>query len=939
MVPTWEFAVSSADELNARVSAALTKVLSGWDLLDLLAVDEAGAPTLAWLDVAEPTDRPADAPKGDVVRLEDFGDNLTHLAAAGRLGRLDHRDRIVERVLSALATPGLSSVLLVGPPDVGKSALIGEVAARIQAGDVPPALRGRTIWRISANELMAGARYMGMWQERARMLLERARAYRPIFAMGDPIGIVDAGRWSESTNNLSRVLRPAMEAGEITLICECTPEGLEAVAKKEPSFVAAFHRVDLHQPPSEEAARIVVAAGQRFESSHGVEVDESAVAAAMELTSRFEPYRALPGKAVRLLSEVVHWATARQDRTPLDREDVIAAFSERTGLPRAVLSDEVALDLVESGAFLERRVLGQPDAIAAMIDLLAVIKAGLHDPTKPLGSYFFVGPTGVGKTELAKATAEMLFGNRDRMIRFDMGEYRGGDAVAKLIGSGWREGNEGDLTRRVREQPFSVVLLDEIEKAHSDVFDALLSLLGEGHITDASGLTADFRNTVVIMTSNLGANLSENKSIGFSTAAPGSLDARKRHFTERAERFFRPEFFNRIDRIVVFSPLEKEVIRRIARREIGRLVLREGITRRQLLVEIDDAVVDRCVELGFHPSYGARPLQREIERTISQPLARIVVAQDLKPGDLVRFRVKEDVVTAEFSRPVETEAPDHRDRPSALRAKATIANARQDILALVARLDRAVEDPPFLAFREDADLLLEATHEPGFWDEPEQARNTLARYYELNRCTDGLELLTRRAHGLAQLIEHMLADNDRARLPEVRGALDEIEDAADLLKLEITGAAAGSLESVAFVHVHGIGPGTASWAAELLEMYEHWANRTGRKVDRLQGPSGLRVEGLSTFRLLAGERGLHRRVTDHGHSLLARVAVLHDGEVEDESNTGEIVRQYHEGTRQFVKDPRTGARTTNVRAVLDEGKLDVFLLEAIRAAGLNRARP
>jgi len=499
----------------------------------------------------------------------------------------------------------MSSVLLVGPADVGKSALVGELAARIQAGDVPPALQGRTMWRISANELIAGAKYTGMWQERARMLLERARSDRAIFAMGDPVGIVDAGRWSESSNNLSRVLRPAMDSGEVTLICECTPEALETVAAKEPSFVTAFHRVDLREPPLEEAARILAAAARRFESSHGVEVDEPAVAAAIELTSRFEPYRALPGKAVRLLGEVVHRASAAEEQAPLDREDVIAAFSERTGLPRSILSDEVQLDLGDTAGFLERRVLGQPEAVAAMVDLLAVIKAGVHDPAKPFGSFFFVGPTGVGKTELAKATAELLFGSRARMVRFDMGEYRSGDAVAKLIGSGWQQSAEGELTRRVREQPFSVVLLDEIEKAHSDVFDALLSLLGEGRVTDASGHTADFRNTVVIMTSNLGADKSENQSIGFSPVAPGSLDARRRHFVDRAEQFFRPEFFNRIDRIVVFSPLEKEVIRRIARREIGRLVLREGITRWHLLVEIDDAVVERCSELGFHPKYGA----------------------------------------------------------------------------------------------------------------------------------------------------------------------------------------------------------------------------------------------------------------------------------------------------------------------------------------------
>jgi ATP-dependent Clp protease ATP-binding subunit ClpC len=728
-----------------------------------------------------------------------------------------------------------------------------------------------------------------------------------------------------------------METGELTVMCECTPEALEVVAKKEPSFVGAFHRVDLLEPAPEEAARIVAAAARRFESSHGVEIDESATAAAIELTSRFEPYRASPGKAVRLLSEVLHRAASREERTPLEREDVIAAFSERTGLPRSILSDEVSLDLTDAEAFLERRVLGQSEAVTAMVDLLAVIKAGLQDTTKPLGGFFFVGPTGVGKTELAKATAEMLFGNRDRMIRFDMGEYGSGDAVAKLIGSGWREGSEGELTRRVREQPFSVVLLDEIEKSHPDVFDTLLSLLGEGHVTDASGRTADFRNSVVIMTSNLGADKSEDQSIGFSPVAPGSADARRQHFVERAERFFRPEFFNRIDRIVVFNPLEKEVIRRIARREIGRLVLREGITRRKLLVEIDEPVVDHCAELGFHPKYGARPLQREIERAISRPLARIVVTKGVKTGDLVRFRLQEGTVVAELSRPAPVEEPDRAKAASPKRAGATLEHALQEVLALVERLESESTDGSFVAVSEEADRLLAATHEPGFWDEPNQARDVLARYYDLNGCTERLKSTTRRAHGLAQLVKYMVADSDRSRLPEVRGALEEIEDAADMLRLEVAGAAAGSTDSVAFLFVHGIGTRTEGWAEQLVKMYEHWANRTGRQVARPQGRLGVRIEGLSTYQLLATERGLHRRIMDHGSSLLARVVVLHDErQVEDLGDTAEVVRQYYEGRRQFVKDPRTGARTTNVSAVLEEGKLDIFLLEASRAAALGR---
>jgi hypothetical protein len=773
-----------------------------------------------------------------------------------------------------------------------------------------------------------------MWQDRARTLLSRARTERLIIAMGDPVGIVDAGRWSESSNNLSRALRPAMESGELTLICECDPASLDVVAKKEPSFIEAFHRINLHEPRDDEATRIVAAAARRFESTHGIALEESATTAAIQLTSRFEPYKGLPGKAVRLLAETVHLGMADDDPGPLDREDVVAAFSQRTGLPRNVLSDELTLDLAEATDFLERRVLGQPDAVTTMVDLLAVVKAGLHDPTKPLGSYFFVGPTGVGKTELAKATAELLFGGSDRLIRFDMGEYQSGDAVAKLIGSGWQDANEGELTRRVREQPFSIVLLDEIEKAHSDVFDSLLAVLGEGRLTDASGRTADFRNTLVIMTSNLGAADADTQSIGFAPSGTDSLNRRRQHFLDAAERFFRPEFFNRIDRVVVFGPLEKEIILRIARREIGNLVMREGITRRQLLVEIDDGVVDHCAERGFHPKYGARPLQREIERAVAQPLARIVVSQGPGSGDLIRFRIADGEVIAELVHPaVAPELTPRRDT-ARLRSEATIARALSEVSALQERLEQDGRDPSLLAVQEESGRLLAVTHEPSFWDDPVRAREILARYYDLANCIERLTTLTKRVDGLVGLVQTMKAENDTSRLPEVRDAVDEIEDTADLLRLELHGAAAGSAETDAIVHIKGIGPDTDGWALELLRMYENWAARTGREVSGQHHPNSLLIQGVASYQLLLGDTGLHRRILDHGPSLLARVTVRQpandDRDIDPDTDSAEIVRQYHEGRRQYVKDPRTGVRSTNVRAVLDDGKIDAFLLARAR---------
>ena len=564
------------------------------------------------------------------------GLNLSDQAARGRLGRADRREALVEQLITTLAADRLSSAILVGQADVGKTALLHELVERIRAGNVPATLRGREVWFVTANNLIAGMKYTGEWQGRTQKLIAQVRKGRQILYMADPNEILDAGRWSGSDNNMGRFLRPYMESGELTIICECAPEGFDAGLRVEPSFMNAFRRIDVPATDEADTLAIVHATARRLEAARNVSIDPAATTAALNLTRRFMPYRAFPGKAVRFLEQLVRDALPGQDRSPslrtLSRNDAIASFVRATGLPAFILSDELAMQVPEVRGYFEERLLGQPDAVDALVDLITVIKASLNDPQKPLGSFFFVGPTGVGKTELAKVLAEFLFGGRERMIRFDMSEYAAADALPRLIGTAWKTDSEGELTRRVREQPFCVVLFDELEKAHREVFDALLGVLGEGRLTDASGRSADFRNAIIIMTSNLGAGRREMQAIGFGGSRGGSRSAAtasderlRAHFTKQAEQFFRPEFFNRIDRIVAFRPLTLDAMRLITRRELGKLLMREGIVRRNLLVEIDDAVIEQLLAQGFHPLYGARPLQREIERMVILPLARLLV--------------------------------------------------------------------------------------------------------------------------------------------------------------------------------------------------------------------------------------------------------------------------------------------------------------------------
>jgi ATP-dependent Clp protease ATP-binding subunit ClpA len=866
--------------------------------------------------------------------LEDVADDLCLRAATGGLGRLDRRDGLIERVLAALCSPGGKSVMLVGPPDVGKTALVHELATRLAAGNVPAPLRGQSLWRISANDLIAGARYTGMWQDRARALVQGGRG-GTIFAMGDPIGIIDAGRWSESSNNLSRHLRPYAESGELALICECSPEALAAAQKTEPSFVAAFHRVDVPEPPVEEAREILAAAAARLSDDQSVLIDSDAVAAAIELTIRFEPYRSLPGKAVRLLEETVQHAVMRREQAArIAGPDVIESFALRSGLPRIVLSDELPLAVRDVHEFFESRVLGQEEAVSAVVDLVAVAKANLSAPEKPLGSFFFVGPTGVGKTELSKALAEYLFGSRSRIIRFDMAEFGSYDAVQRLIGTAWNSDGEGELTRRVREEPFCVVLLDEIEKAHGDAHDALLAVLGEGRLTDANGRTADFRNAIVIMTSNLGASRSQTAPLGFQGAdAIAEADRLRRHFVEQAERFFRPEFVNRIDRVVVFRPLGEETVRTIARRELGKLLLREGIAGRRLLVEVDHDVIDTLAAAGFDPAYGARPLQRAIERSVIEPLSRLIAERVPEPGDLIRLSVQDGRVSVQLEKVARPEP--HRAERELEAEPAHLGRLEKQVEQLVEAVSSESETPAARALTEERSELVVATHEPAFWDDPTDAREVLERLYQLERVLDRLDRLLHRTTGLLELARHLRSTRDRTRAHELRHAIAEVGDELRVARLEIEAAHAGPDRGGAVVRVVGIGTDAERWASSLFAMYVAWAERTGREVAGLPSQGTIRIEGLSSFALLRGEQGLHRLDRSEG-SQLARVIVSPldqdgGGGAADEDAVNEVIRVYSQGRRSFVRDTRTGVRVGNLVAVVERGDLDAFLRAELAA--------
>jgi ATP-dependent Clp protease ATP-binding subunit ClpA len=916
-----------AERLAERLAPRVGKRLRSWTAASVLNADE---PENSRLEVVEVEleegrsrdDFDDDGGGGDGV-LEELGVDLTLREG----GRFDVREELVQRVLETLAASDRSSVLLVGPRDVGKTALVHELARRIAAGSAPSPLQGRRVWRVSANELIAGALYTGQWQERVQRLIEQARRTRAVVAMGDPVGIIDAGRWSRSDNNVSRYLRPFIEDGEITIVCECTVEQLEAARKQEPSFVDAFHRVDVLEPTRDEARAIAAAAAARLGQTASLAVEPEAIDAAVDLTGRLEPYRSFPGKAVRLLEDAIRERADGAER--LDRAALTAAFSRRSGMPLELLSDAVPLRVADVRAHFESRVLGQSEAMTVLVDLIAVLKAGLNDPQKPLASFFFVGPTGIGKTESAKVLAEFMFGSRERLVRFDMGEYASADAVQRLIGTAWGS-DEGELTRRVRQQPFCVVLLDEIEKAHSSVFDALLAAIGEGRLSDAAGRVADFRNAIVIMTSNLGATRIRSSPLGFG--ADGESETVGQRYVEEAEKFFRPEFFNRIDRVVVFHSLGVQTVRQIARRELDRLLVREGIVRRQLLVELDDAVIDTVASSGFNPRYGARPLQRAIERLVIQPLARLLIERRPQDGTFVRVHMVDGRIAVDIERVKEDKPRSTRRERRAPAEDATFTKSEHAAASFAEQL--AADQASALAdeLRATVSDLIDTTHEPAFWDAAADARATLQRIYRLEQLLDRFDGLRERAAGLTELARRVRESHNRARLAEIAGALNEMDDQLIILRLELAAAAAGGEGNVAVVRVLPIGR-AATWANQLLAMYVAWADRTAR--DATQGDddgASVTISGPATLDLLAGETGLHRHIRRDGSEELARVIIeapeaTLGGESDD---AGTVVRVYEEGKRRVVRDPRTDIRESHVIDVLTKGRIDAFLIAALR---------
>ncbi len=633
--------------------------------------------------------------------LDQFGRNLTKLAEEGKLDPVIGRETEIERIMQILSRRTKNNPVLLGEPGVGKTAVVEGLAARINKGEVPELLKNKQIYTLDLAALVAGSKYRGEFEERLKKVMKEITQRGDIILFIDELhNLVGAGA-AEGAIDAASILKPALARGELQTIGATTLDEYRKYLERDSALERRFAQIKVDQPSVEDTVKILEGLRERYEQHHRVQITDDALGAAAELADRYISDRFLPDKAIDLIDEAAsrmriksmsappvyrdleeeiettrrdkeaaieaqefekaanlrdserqlttkkrqledEWAEGESgsERPAVGEEEIADIVSMWTGIPVFKLTEAETKKLIRMEEELHKRVIGQEVAITAVSKAIRRSRAGIKDPKRPAGSFIFLGPSGVGKTELARTLAEFLFGDEEAMIRIDMSEYMEKHAVSRLVGSppgyiGYDEG--GQLTEAVRRKPYSVLLLDEIEKAHPDVFNILLQILEDGRLTDAQGRTVDFRNAIVIMTSNIGASeISKNTSIGFTVSDETgmSYDDMKNRIMGDLKKVFRPEFLNRIDEVIVFHKLAKEEVREIIDLMINRV--RVQVAEHELQLELTNEAKDLLVEKGWDPSMGARPLRRAIQRYIEDPLADEVLRQgEMIPGSTV----------------------------------------------------------------------------------------------------------------------------------------------------------------------------------------------------------------------------------------------------------------------------------------------------------------
>lgn len=786
---------------------------------------------------------------------------------------LPQREEVLKRLFRELADR--RSVILIGAPGVGKTSLIHQAIHRVRKQNVPDELREFKFYESSCTNMMADTKYIGEWDTKVFGLV-RALGDRSILVLSDMWNLIGAGSYEGSSRDMFDALQSQLQRGEVILIGEMTDQRFEACKYRSPTFAQAFTHIRIEEPPEEAVKTVLHHKAKHLAQHYKLDYGPEPIERAYSVCRRLIPYEVFPGKGVRLLQKVFSETSTVEERHSVDPGMVWQIFARESGLPLFMLDLDMQMDIEEARSFMREHVVGQEEAIEKVVDTFALFKAQLNDPTKPLGTFFFVGPTGVGKTEMAKAMATYLFGSPDRLIRIDMSEFSSPHSVERLLGGGHRSNtldSHGVLLRKVREQPFSVVLLDEFEKSHALVHDLMLQLMSDGRLTDGAGETADFRNALVIMTSNVGSGRIQSSDIGFSGPASSTqLDGLKSRIRREMETVFRPEFINRLDHIVVFSPLEKDTMMQIARREIQAISRLEGIRDLEPCLEVEDEVLELLVRRGFDPRFGARPLKRAVRELIVTPIARAMVSGPRRRHQIVVVTAIDEQVQLEI---VPDEDVDQVEEIPVLTedqtpSRMTVNEVASSIESILVRIDKAEKTFGIDAAQIELERLEQLRQRPETWTDPSIGDKIEHQYHRLNsdlqrfkRAREIARVVLEQAElGMrkrnSDLLREIAADYERL-LPMVQ----RIEQEADLFDhrdrrdclLTITSA--------------GVGIPDPEWLKELLAMYEGWTKSKAYGFMRLGEPPRSNapdpaasylalVEGGYAYGYLKGEMGLHR---------------------------------------------------------------------------------
>ncbi|MCR4432311.1 MAG: ATP-dependent Clp protease ATP-binding subunit [Tepidanaerobacteraceae bacterium] len=665
------------------------------EVLNLLGTDPKSAATYK---------KPSNTPT-----LNQFGRDLTELASEGKLDPVIGRQKEIERVLQVLTRRTKNNPCLIGEPGVGKTAVVEGLAQRIIEQDVPEILKDKRVVSLDMASMVAGTKFRGEFEERLKKVINEIKQAGNVILFIDEMHTIIGAGAAEGAIDASNILKPALARGELQTIGATTLDEYRKHVEKDPALERRFQPIMVEEPSVDDTISILQGLRDRYEAHHRVKISDEALVAAAKLSHRYITDRFLPDKAIDLIDEAASrvrlktlttppelkeledeldavrkekdaaikaqefekaarlrdkeqeikakvdslkdkWHKEHKlDHTTVTEEDISQIVSSWTGIPVKRLAEEESERLLKMEEILHRRVIGQDEAVKAIARALRRARAGLKDPSRPIGSFIFLGPTGVGKTELARALADAMFGDEDAMIRLDMSEYMEKFAVSRMVGAppgyvGYEEG--GELTEKVRRKPYSVVLFDEIEKAHPDVFNILLQILEDGRLTDSKGRTVDFRNTIVIMTSNVGANLiQKSRVLGFTPEQEEERNyaAMKDRVLDELRRTFRPEFLNRVDEIIVFHALTEENIRAIVTLMVNEV--NDRLKENGISIEVTDSAKDLLSKEGFDPMYGARPLRRVIQKRIEDRLSEELLKGNITAGDTVLIDVQDGELT------------------------------------------------------------------------------------------------------------------------------------------------------------------------------------------------------------------------------------------------------------------------------------------------------